>query len=68
AWASSSVNGLLDRVPVEQIGAWEKSFKEHLTSSQQSLLAEVGKGQMTKELEADLKKVVQEHVSSYVSA
>merc|ERR1711939_260241 len=64
----AGVNGLLDRVPVEQIGAWEKSFKEHLTSSQQSLLAEVGKGQMTKELEADLKKVVQEHVSSYVSA
>ncbi|GAA6001192.1 F1F0 ATP synthase subunit alpha, partial [Rhodotorula paludigena] len=62
----AGVNGLLDKVPVDQIGAWEKSFQEHLRSQQQSLLAEVDKGVMTPELEASLKKVVQEHVSSFV--
>lgn len=85
------VNGLLDRVPVEKIGAWEKNCEcprrelvrkleypltdqrppavmEHIRSSQQDLLAEVNKGKMTPELDAQLKKVVQEHVSSFVSA
>ncbi|KWU40963.1 hypothetical protein RHOSPDRAFT_37512, partial [Rhodotorula sp. JG-1b] len=64
----AGVNGLLDRVPVEKIGAWEKNFMEHIRSSQQDLLAEVNKGKMTPELDAQLKKVVQEHVSSFVSA
>ncbi|BGP39542.1 Alpha subunit of the F1 sector of mitochondrial F1F0 ATP synthase [Rhodotorula kratochvilovae] len=64
----AGVNGLLDRVPVDKIGAWEKSFKEHLQSSQQGLLAEVNKGTMTPELDAQIKKVVQEHVGSFVSA
>lgn len=40
---------------------------EHIRSSQQELLAEVNKGKMTPELDAQLKKVVQEHASSYVS-
>jgi F-type H+-transporting ATPase subunit alpha len=41
---------------------------EHIRSSQQGLLAEITKGKMTPELDAQLKKVVQEHVSSFVSA
>ncbi|GAA5974425.1 hypothetical protein JCM3765_005138, partial [Sporobolomyces pararoseus] len=64
----AGVNGLLDRVPVDQIGAWEASFKDHLQSSQKQLLADVGKGKMTPELDAQLKKVVVDHVSSFVSA
>ncbi|GAA5827769.1 hypothetical protein JCM10212_002483, partial [Sporobolomyces blumeae] len=43
-------------------------FKEHLQSSQQQLLADVGKGKMTPELDAQLKKVVTEHVTGFVSA
>ncbi|GAA5890513.1 hypothetical protein JCM5296_005069 [Sporobolomyces johnsonii] len=64
----AGVNGLLDRVPVDKIGAWEKSFQDHLRSSQQQLLAEVGKGKMTPELEKQLKTVVTDHVTSFVSA
>ncbi|GAA5847880.1 hypothetical protein JCM11251_002273, partial [Rhodosporidiobolus azoricus] len=63
----AGVNGLLDRVPVDKIGAWEASFKDHL-KGQTGLLAKVNEGKMTPELEADLKKTVQEHVSSFVSA
>jgi F-type H+-transporting ATPase subunit alpha len=41
---------------------------QHLESSQQSLLTEVKKGKMTPEIDAQLKKTVQEHVASFVSA
>ncbi|GAA5855293.1 hypothetical protein JCM8547_009020 [Rhodosporidiobolus lusitaniae] len=63
----AGVNGLLDRVPVDKIGEWEASFKDHL-KGQTALLAKVAEGKMTPELDAELKKTVQEHVSSYVSA
>ncbi|GAA5905039.1 hypothetical protein JCM6882_002425 [Rhodosporidiobolus microsporus] len=63
----AGVNGLLDRVPVDKIGEWEASFKDHL-KGQSALLAKVGEGKMTPELDAELKKTVQDHVSSYVSA
>jgi hypothetical protein len=43
--------------------AWEASFKDHL-KGQTELLAEVGKGNMTPELDAKLKKTVQECVLS----
>ena len=41
---------------------------EHLESAQGEVLKEVGKGKMTPELDAKLKQVVQEHVTSFVSA
>ncbi|BGP07569.1 Alpha subunit of the F1 sector of mitochondrial F1F0 ATP synthase [Rhodotorula toruloides] len=63
----AGVNGLLDRVPVDKIGAWEASFKDHL-KSQSSLLEKVSAGKMTPELDAEIKKTVQEHVSQFVSA
>ncbi|KDE02971.1 ATP synthase subunit alpha [Microbotryum lychnidis-dioicae p1A1 Lamole] len=64
----AGVNGLLDRVQVNDIGKWETSFIDHLKSSQQSLLDEVSKGKMTPEIDAQLKKVVSDHVTSFVSA
>ncbi|GAA5983013.1 hypothetical protein JCM11641_004687 [Rhodosporidiobolus odoratus] len=63
----AGVNGLLDRVPVDKIGEWEASFKAALKANQQ-LLEKVNQGTMTPELDAELKKTVQEHVSSFVSA
>ncbi|BGP15654.1 Alpha subunit of the F1 sector of mitochondrial F1F0 ATP synthase [Rhodosporidiobolus nylandii] len=63
----AGVNGLLDRVPVEKIGEWEASFKQTLQGNQ-ALLAKVGEGKMTPELDAELKKTVVEHVSGFVSA
>ncbi|CAO1631456.1 unnamed protein product [Sympodiomycopsis kandeliae] len=46
----AGINGLLDSIPVNQITSWENSFKEHLTTSGQDILQELGKGQMPKEL------------------
>jgi F-type H+-transporting ATPase subunit alpha len=37
-----------------------RSFKDHLQSSQKELLADVGKGKMTPEIDAKLKKTVVE--------
>lgn len=44
-----------------------RSFKEHLQSSQKELLADVGKGKMTPEIDAKLKKVVVECVQPSLS-
>lgn len=64
----AGVNGLLDRVEVADIGKWEKSFLEHLRSQQSQLLKDIGGGQMTPELDSQIKKTVTDHVSSFVSA
>ncbi|KAM0746049.1 putative H+-transporting ATP synthase alpha chain, mitochondrial [Meredithblackwellia eburnea MCA 4105] len=64
----AGVNGLLDRVAVADIGKWEASFLEHLQSSQAELLKKVSGGKMTPELDAELKKVVVDHVTGFVSA
>mgnify|MGYP001575551611 CR=1 FL=1 len=61
---SAGVNGLLDRVAVNDVGKWEASFIAHLESSQQALLTEVKKGVMTPAIDASLKKTVVECVSS----
>lgn len=63
----AGINGLLDRVQPEQITAWETSFKEHL-KTQESFLSEIRKGVMTPELDQQMKKVISEHVDSFVSA
>lgn len=62
----AGVNGLLDRIPVDKITAWEKDMVSHLRSSQTEILKEIGKGLMTKDLEAKIKKLVQDHVSSFL--
>lgn len=56
----AGVHGLLDRVAVTDIQKWEESFLEHLQSSQQALLAEISKGKMTPEIDATLRKTVDE--------
>ncbi|GAA93361.1 uncharacterized protein L969DRAFT_97574 [Mixia osmundae IAM 14324] len=43
----AGVNGKLDKVPVDKITAWEKSFRDHL-KGQESMLKEIGKGKMTR--------------------
>lgn len=63
----AGVNGLLDKIPVNKIVAWDADFQEHLVSQQSALLEEIGKGQMTKELEPKIKKVVEDHVNNFVS-
>ena len=63
----AGVNGLLDDVPVENITKWEAEFREHLTATQSSLLQEISAGAVTPELEAKIKKVVEDHVASFTS-
>jgi F-type H+-transporting ATPase subunit alpha len=63
----AGVNGLLDSIPVEKITKWEGEFRSHLTSSQSALLEEIAGGTITPELEAKIKKVVEDHVQSFTS-
>jgi F-type H+-transporting ATPase subunit alpha len=55
----------LDSIPVDQITKWEEEFRSHLTSSQTALLEEISSGNVTPEMEAKIKKVVEDHVSSF---
>jgi F-type H+-transporting ATPase subunit alpha len=57
----------LDVIPVDQITKWEAEFREHLGTSQGALLQEISAGNVTPELEAKIKKVVEEHVASFSS-
>ena len=61
----AGVQGLLDEVPVEKIVQWESTYREEL-KSQNDLLAEIGKGAMTKELDEKLRKSIKESVSSFL--
>ncbi|KAH9479532.1 Alpha subunit of the F1 sector of mitochondrial F1F0 ATP synthase [Psilocybe cubensis] len=63
----AGVNGLLDSIPVDQIVRWEAEFRAHL-NTQEALLKEISAGNITPELEAKIKKVVEEHVSSFTSS
>jgi F-type H+-transporting ATPase subunit alpha len=63
----AGVNGLLDSVPVDKITTWEGEFRQHLASTQGPMLEEIAKGSITPELESQIKKVVEEHVSSFTS-
>jgi len=63
----AGVNGLLDSIPVDQITKWESEFRTHLSTSQTALLDEISSGNVTPEMEAKIKKVVEDHVSSFTS-
>jgi F-type H+-transporting ATPase subunit alpha len=63
----AGVNGLLDSIAVDKITTWEQEFRSHLTTQQVALLEEIQKGNITPELEGKIKKVVEDHVSSFTS-
>ncbi|KAH9935067.1 ATP synthase F1 alpha subunit [Amylocystis lapponica] len=63
----AGVNGLLDSVPVDKITKWEAEFRGHLTSAQGPLLKEISTGNITPDVEAQIKKVVEDHVASFAS-
>lgn len=64
----AGVNGLLDKVPVDKITAWEKDFLSTLRSQHTDLLKQISGGKMTPEIESSIKKAIQDHVSSFTSA
>ena len=55
----------LDSIPVDQITKWEGEFREHLTSTKASLLEKIATGNVTPEVEGEIKKVVEDHVSQF---
>jgi len=63
----AGVNGLLDKVETNQITAWEKSFVEQLKSQHQPLLEKLGGGVLTKEIEEEMKKVIEAHVADFTA-
>ncbi|OXG48758.1 ATP synthase subunit alpha, mitochondrial [Cryptococcus neoformans] len=63
----AGVNGMLDNVPVEKITAWEKSFTELLKSQHGALLEKLGGGVLTKEIEEDMKKIIEGHVADFLA-
>ncbi|KAL1407619.1 Alpha subunit of the F1 sector of mitochondrial F1F0 ATP synthase [Vanrija albida] len=64
----AGVNGLLDKVPADKITVWEKQFTEELKSQHQALLEKLGGGVLTKEIEAEMKQVIEANVASFVGA
>ncbi|AFR96068.1 ATP synthase subunit alpha, mitochondrial [Cryptococcus neoformans] len=63
----AGVNGMLDNVPVEKITAWEKSFTELLKSQHGALLEKLGGGVLTKEIEEEMKKIIEGHVADFLA-
>ncbi|ORY94404.1 ATP synthase subunit alpha, partial [Syncephalastrum racemosum] len=62
----AGVNGFLDKLPVNKVVDWEKDFIGHLQTQQQPLLEEIRtKGVLSKELEAKLREVCDNHVKSF---
>ncbi|CAL1714835.1 unnamed protein product [Somion occarium] len=63
----AGVNGLLDSIAVDKITKWEAEFRAHLTGAQGPLLTEISAGNITPEIEAKIKKVVEDHVATFTS-
>lgn len=63
----AGVNGLLDKVPVDKITTWEKSFTELLKSQHGALLEKLSGGVLTKEIEAEIKKVLEAHIADFTA-
>ncbi|TYJ57369.1 ATP synthase subunit alpha, mitochondrial [Cryptococcus floricola] len=61
----AGVNGMLDAVAVDKITVWEKSFTELLKTQHQSLLEKLSGGVLTKEIEEEMKKVIENHVADF---
>jgi len=63
----AGVNGFLDGIPVNKILTWEADFLAHLRTNEKELLNKIStEGALSKELEAQLKTVVETFVKSFV--
>ncbi|KAJ5371821.1 hypothetical protein N7517_003827 [Penicillium concentricum] len=62
----AGVNGLIDNIPVDKILTWESDLLAHLKSSHPEIQATIEKeGQVSKESEATLKKVISTFNSTF---
>ena len=63
----AGINGHLDKVPVGKIFQWEADFLAHLKTNEKGLLDKIDKeGQLSKELEGQVKEVVQSFTKSFI--
>ncbi|KAL1934321.1 hypothetical protein VTP01DRAFT_6503 [Rhizomucor pusillus] len=63
----AGVNGFLDKLPVNKVVEWEKDFISHIQSEHKPVLEEIrAKGVLSKELEAKLREVCENHVKSFL--
>jgi F-type H+-transporting ATPase subunit alpha len=64
----AGVNGYLDPVPVNKILTWEADFLAHLKNNESEMLAQIDKeGQLSKDLEAQLKESIVNFTKSFTS-
>ena len=62
----AGVNGHLDSVPVNRVLQWESDFLAHLRNNESEMLQQIDRdGQLSKDLEAKLKDVVQSFTKSF---
>lgn len=62
----AGVNGYLDKVPVNKILQWESDFLSHLKTNEPGIMEQIDKeGQVTKDLDAKLKSVVESFTKSF---
>ncbi|KAI5636105.1 ATP synthase alpha/beta family, nucleotide-binding domain-containing protein [Phthorimaea operculella] len=63
------VRGHLDKLDPAKITAFEKEFTQHIKTSHQGLLATIAKdGQITKESDEQLKKIVTDFLATFTSS
>lgn len=64
----AGVNGLLDKIPVNQILKWEADFLAHLKTNESALLETIDKeGALSKDLEAKLRDVTTSFIKSFLA-
>lgn len=62
----AGVNGLLDGIPVAKIGQWEKDYLAELKSNQSEIMQQIdSQGQLSKDLEQQLKESIQNFNKSF---
>ncbi|KAG0807128.1 hypothetical protein G6F29_010814 [Rhizopus arrhizus] len=62
----AGVNGFLDKVPVNKVTEWEKDFISHVHSQHTDVLEEIrSKGVISKELEAKLRDICENHTKGF---
>ncbi|KAG1461667.1 hypothetical protein G6F46_012607 [Rhizopus delemar] len=62
----AGVNGFLDKVPVNKVTEWEKDFISHVHSEHNDVLEEIrSKGVISKELEAKLRDICENHTKGF---
>ncbi|KAI8368541.1 ATP synthase subunit alpha [Blakeslea trispora] len=62
----AGVNGYLDKIPVNKVVEWEKDFISHVATQHADVLEEIRtKGVLSKELEAKLRDVCDNHAKGF---